>query len=117
MRNEEINMNEGRRWYDKDPILKEALELLKLQTEETKIEAADYIIKLQEQVAADVIEHLYETIAKYQGKGNRWYDNDPVMMKAIEMLRLAPPKTQRIAALKLLLALEQKSSENIDDMN
>lgn len=109
-------MTEARRWYDKDPVLKEALELLRLQTDETKAEAADYILTLQEQVAADVIEHLYETIALYQGKGNRWYDNDPVMMKAIEMLRLAPPKVQRIAALKLLLALEQKSSENLEDL-
>lgn len=108
-------MADARRWYDKDPILKEALELLRLQTDETKAEAADYILTLQEQVAADVIERLYETITKYQGKGNRWYDNDPVMIKAIEMLRLAPPKTQRIAALKLLLSLEQKSQEKDDE--
>lgn len=108
-------MAEQRRWYDKDPVLKEALELLRLQPDDKKQEAADYIMTLQEQVASDVIEHLYETIAKYQGKGNRWYDNDPVMMKAIEMLRLAPPKVQRIAALKLLLALEQKSSECLED--
>lgn len=107
-------MTEARRWYDKDPILKEALELLRLQTDETKAEAADYILTLQEQVAADVLDRLYETITKYQGKGNRWYDNDPVMIKAIEMLRLAPPKTQRIAALKLLLSLEQKSLEKDD---
>ncbi len=108
-------MADARRWYDKDPILKEALELLRLQTDETKAEAADYILTLQEQVAADVIERLYETITKYQGKGNRWYDNDPVMLKAIEMLRLAPPKTQRIAALKLLLSLEQKSNEHDEE--
>ena len=108
-------MADARRWYDKDPILKEALELLRLQTDETKAEAADYILTLQEQVAADVIERLYETITKYQGRGNRWYDNDPVMLKAIEMLRLAPPKTQRIAALKLLLSLEQKSQEHEDE--
>lgn len=104
-------MSDARRWYDKDPILKEALELLRLQPSDTRAEAADYILKLQEQVAADVIERLYDTITKYQGKGNRWYDNDPVMMKAIEMLRLAPPKMQRMAALKLLLSLEQNSAD------
>lgn len=38
----------------------------------------------------------------------------PVMIKAIEMLRLAPPKMQRLAALKLLLALENKTSEDIE---
>ena len=100
-------MPEGyRRWYDNDPILKEALELLKLQTDDKKSTAADFIISLQEQVAQDVIERIYEITQQFSGKGNRWYDSDPVMLKAIELLRVAPPQTQRIAALKLLLAME-----------
>ena len=101
----------NKRWYDKDPILKEALELLRLSPDETKSEAAEFMLQLQEQVAGEVIEHVYDIINTYQGKGNRWYDNDPVMIKAIEMLRQADPKTQRIAALKLLLALEKNSFE------
>ncbi len=101
------------RWYDNDPILKEALELLKLSPDETKSEAANFMLKLQEEVAADVIERVYEIMNMYQGKGNRWYDNDPMMMKGIELLRNAPPKTQRIAALKLLIALEQNSFEEV----
>ena len=101
-----------RRWYDRDPILKEALEILRLQPQDTKEEAADFIIKLQENVAVEVIEHVYDMVKKYEMKGNRWYDNDPVMLRAIELLRVAPPHTQRKAALKLLLALEEKSFEN-----
>ena len=104
----------NKRWYDNDPILKEALELLRLQPDSTKNEAADFMLQLQEQVAADVIEHVYEIIQKYQGKGNRWYDNDPMMLKGVELLRNAPANIQRKAALKLLLALEQKSFEGID---
>ena len=104
---------EYRRWYDRDPILKEALDLLRIQPEETKADAADFMIKLQENVAAEVIEHVYEMVKKYEGKGNRWYDKDPVMLKAIELLRVAPPETQRKAALKLLLALEEKSFDNM----
>ena len=104
---------EYRRWYDKDPILKEALELLRVQPEETKADAADFMIKLQENVAAEVIDHVYEMVKKYEGKGNRWYDKDPVMLRAIELLRVAPPATQRKAALKLLLALEEKSFDNM----
>lgn len=100
-----------KRWYDKDPILKEALELLRLSTTEQKDQAKDFILKLQEDVASDVIERIYEIVTQYQGKGNRWYDNDPVMIKAIEMLRQADSKTQRVAALKLLLALEKNSFE------
>lgn len=104
---------EYRRWYDKDPILKEALELLRIQTEDTQHDAADFMVKLQENVAAEVIEHVYDMVKKYEGKGNRWYDKDPVMLRAIELLRVAPPSTQRKAALKLLLALEEKSFDNM----
>ena len=102
---------EVRRWYDNDPILKEALELLRLQTDDTKSAAADYIIKLQEQVASDVIERIYEIVHQFAGKGNRWYDSDPVMLRAVELLRLAPPETQRKAALKLLTAIENNDME------
>lgn len=107
-------MAEYRRWYDKDPILKEALELLKLSDEQDKSQAAGFMEKLQEEVAADVIERIYDIVTQYNGKGNRWYDSDPVMLKAIELLRVAPPKTQRKAALKLLLALEEKSFDNLE---
>ena len=102
--------NYGKRWYDRDPILKEALELLRLSTDEQKESAKDFMLKLQEDVAQDVIERIYGIVTQYQGKGNRWYDNDPVMIRAVEMLRQADPKTQRIAALKLLLALERGSA-------
>ncbi len=103
-----------RRWYEKDPILKEALELLKLSCDETKTSAANFILQLQEQVASEVIEHVYDIMTKYEGGGKRWYDTDPVIMKAIELLRVAPKKTQRKAALKLLLALEDQSFDNLD---
>lgn len=103
-----------RRWYDKDPILKEALELLQLSCDDTKSSAAKFILQLQEQVAGEVIEHVYEIMNEYEGKGSRWYDKDPVVMKAIELLRAAPKKTQRKAALKLLLALEEKSFDKLE---
>ena len=100
----------GKRWYDRDPVLKEALELLRLSTDDQKEDAKDYLLTLQENVAQDVIERIYEIVTQYQGRGNRWYDNDPVMIRAVEMLRQADPKTQRVAALKLLLALEKGSA-------
>lgn len=102
-------MTNHQRWYDKDPILKEALELLRLSSDNEKEQAKDFILKMQEEVAADVIERIYEIVTQYEGKGNRWYDADPVMLRAIEVLRNADPRTQRKAALKLLLALEEKS--------
>ncbi len=106
-------VNENRRWYDKDPILKEALEVLRISPAKTKDEAVDFILKLQTQVATEVIEHVYEMMNKYQGKGNRWYDYDPVIMKAIELLRLAPARTQREVALKILLAIEENNFKDL----
>ena len=106
---EEVNY--GKRWYDRDPILKEALELLRLSTDEQKEQAKDFMLKLQENVAQDVIERIYEIVQQFSGKGNRWYDADPVMLKAVELLRLAPPETQRKAALKLLTAIENNDME------
>ncbi|MDO5437287.1 MAG: hypothetical protein Q4F80_03725 [bacterium] len=107
---EEQNNSNGQhqRWYDKDPVLKEALELLRLSAPDERKEAQEYILKLQEEVAADVIERIYEMVTQYSGKGNRWYDNDPVMLRAVEILRHADPKTQRVAALKILQSLEMK---------
>lgn len=107
-------MTTDRRWYDKDPTLKEAMELLSLSNEDTKDQAVDFISNLQEQVAAEVIEKVYATVKKYQGTGNRWYDNDPVMMRAIELLRVAPPNVQKIAAKKLLKALSEQALEELE---
>ena len=104
-------MAEQRRWYDNDPILKEALELLKIQPDDKQLMAVDYLLELQENVAKEVIEHISDLVNQYSNKGNRWYDKDPVLLKSIELLRLAPPKVQRVAALKLLLALEKQEEE------
>ena len=103
-----------RRWYDNDPILKEALELLKMKPEDEQLMACEFLEELQEQVAKDVIDRVSELVSEYSEKGNRWYDKDPVLLRSLELLRLAPPKTQRVAALKLLLALESKEDDNVE---
>ncbi|OGI17489.1 MAG: hypothetical protein A2287_07885 [Candidatus Melainabacteria bacterium RIFOXYA12_FULL_32_12] len=107
----------NRRWYDQDPLLKEAMELLSLSSEEEKGQAADFIMKLKEQVAAEVIERVYESVSKYFMKGNRWYDRDPVMIKAMELLRVAPSHIQIAAAKKLLNALSRgEMSELVNEI-
>jgi len=107
-------MSEFRRWYDNDPVLKEALELLSMATDEDKGEAAEFLLNLQSEVAKDVIESLYDQIKDYQATGNRWYDKDPVMLKSIELLRVAPPDVQRKAAKKLLNTLYKDSENNVE---
>ena len=47
-----------------------------------------------------------ETVKIYSKKGSRWYDKDPVVLKAVELLRQAPPEVQKKAARKLILSLQ-----------
>ena len=106
-------MGQTRRWYDNDNVLREALELLQMQTDETQAMASEFLIDLQEKVAKDVIEHISELVSEYSETGNRWYDKDPALLKAMELLRHASPKIQRVAALKLLQVLERQSTEGL----
>lgn len=111
----EAKMSDTRRWYDQDPTMSEAMELLRLSTDDLQGQAADYINKMQEQVAHEVIEKVYEAVKKYSYDGNRWYDRDPVVLKAIELLRSAPSSIQKKAAKKLLIALQD--SDGIEDFS
>lgn len=104
---------EYRRWYDQDQTVSEAIELLQMSADETKGQAAEFMLKLQEIVASDIIEKVYQTVKKYEGKGNRWYDSDPLMIRAIELLRAAPLNIQKSAAKKLLNAL---SKDELDEL-
>lgn len=101
-------MTSNRRWYDRDPDLKEAMDVLSLSPNDFKDMAPEFIVQLQEEMAAEVIEKVYQTVKKYQGTGNRWYDNDPVTLRAIELLRVAPPNVQRLAAKKLLKSFNRE---------
>lgn len=107
-------MSKSRRWYDQDPAMSEAMELLRLSTEDLKGFAADYITKMQEQVAHEVIEKVYDAVKKYSYEGTRWYDKDPVMLRAIELLRVAPPNIQKKAAQRLITAIAE--SDDIEDI-
>ena len=100
-----------RRWYDKDPMLKEALELLRLAPIEKSDKATKFLTELQENVALDVLEKVCDIMGSYGANGHRWYDSDPVVMRAIKLLRSAPKKTQKEAALKLLTLLEKNDGD------
>ena len=90
------------------------LELLRLAPGDKKDAAAEFVIQLQEQVADDVIEKIYDIMIEYHGKGRRWYDNDPMVIKAIQLLREPPKKTKKEAALKLLTALENNEGGGME---
>ena len=97
--------NQHRRWYDKDPVLSQAVQTLERSDDETQIKIALNLIKI-------IIEHnienekfeAVEDIINAVGSGlddnrkGRWYDIDSTLKTAMTMLRNCPEKTQHIIA-------------------
>ncbi len=97
--------NQRRRWYDKDPVLSQAVATLEKSDDETQIKVALNLIKI-------IIEHniedeqfeAVEDIINAVGSGlddnrkGRWYDIDSTVRTAMNMLQNCPEATQRIIA-------------------
>jgi hypothetical protein len=97
--------NNARRWYDKDPVLSQAVQTLESTDDETQIRVSLNLIKI-------IIEHniedekfsAVEDIISAVGSGlgderkGRWYDIDTTVRTAMNMLQNCPAATQSIIA-------------------
>ena len=94
-----------RRWYDKDPVLSEAVRTLEETDDQTQIRVALNLIKI-------IIEHNIEDekfeavddIINAVGSGlddnrrGRWYDIDTTLRTAMNMLQNCSEDTQKVIA-------------------
>ena len=87
---------EYKRWYDHDATLMQILELLRNYQDELKEQAQLFLDKLEEKVSKETIDNFYDMVKPINGK--RWYDQDPVISKTVELLRVVPPDAQKAAA-------------------
>lgn len=94
-----------KRWYDHDPLLLEVVELLRNYQDELKAQAENFLIKIEEKVSKDAIEKFYDLVKPVNG--NRWYDNDPVISRTVELLRVVPPNIQRACAEHFINTLKE----------
>lgn len=97
--------HQHRRWYDKDPVLSEAVRTLEETDDQTQIRVALNLIKI-------IIEHNIEDekfeavddIINAVGSGlddnrrGRWYDIDTTLRTAMNMLQNCPEDTQKVIA-------------------
>lgn len=111
-----------RRWYDKDPVLSEAVRTLEETDDQTQIRVALNLIKI-------IIEHniedekfeAVEDIINAVGSGveenrrGRWYDIDSTVRTAMNMLQNCPEATQRIIAKEMAKMVVDKIKTNEDD--
>ncbi len=96
-----------RRWYDQDPLLAQVLELLRSYPSDVREQAQIFLSKIEEQIGKDTLDKFYE-LARPEKTGNRWYDHDPVVSKAVELLRVVPPAIQRQAAHRFLESMKKQ---------
>lgn len=94
-----------KRWYDHDPLLLEVVELLKNYQDELKSQAEIFLKKIEEKVSKDAIEKFYELVRPVNG--NRWYDQDPVISRTVELLRVVPPDVQKACAEHFIKTLKE----------
>lgn len=95
------------RWYDHDPNLIEVLDLLRAFKTDVRAQAEHFLQKIEEAVGSEALEQFY-AIPRPEKFGNRWYDHDPVIYKAVELLRVIPPDAQRKAAMRFLESLKKQ---------
>ena len=97
-----------RRWYDHDPLLGEVLEVLRAFEDQLKEQARHFLEKISAEVGSEAVEQFYANVLKERGDkfGRRWYDCDPDVSKAVELLRVVPPDAQRKAARSFLAGLK-----------
>ena len=95
-----------KRWYDYDPLLLEVIEMLRYYQDELREQAKVFLEKVEKQAGKDTVDKFYETVRPKDG-GHRWYDKDPVISKAIELLRVVPVNVQKEVSEHFLSSLEK----------
>ena len=95
-----------KRWYDYDPLLLEVIEMLRYYQDELREQAKIFLEKVEKQAGKDTVDKFYETVRPKDG-GHRWYDKDPIISKAIELLRVVPVNVQKEVSEHFLSSLEK----------
>ena len=112
-----------RRWYDKEPVLSEAVRTLEETDDQTQIRVALNLIKI-------IIEHNIEDekfeavddIINAVGSGlddnrrGRWYDIDTTLRTAMNMLQNCPEDTQKVIAKEMAkMVVDEIKKDDIED--
>ncbi|MCM1339567.1 MAG: hypothetical protein NC191_07855 [Muribaculaceae bacterium] len=114
--------NQYRRWYDKDPVLSEAVKTLEETDDQTQIRVALNLIKI-------IIEHNIEDekfeavddIISAVGSGlddnrrGRWYDIDATLHTAMNMLQNCPAETQKVIAKEMAQMVVKQIKKDEDE--
>jgi hypothetical protein len=100
----EPSSQQVRRWYDTDPVLLEVLNFMELAPKQAERYARNLIAGVEKNAPAKALQDVYASFENPNRPKNRWYDENPTLFKAIELLKMMPPETQRLAAMQFIEA-------------
>ena len=107
-----------RRWYDKDPVLSQAVKTLEETDDEAQIKISLNLIKIiiEHNIESSEYEAVEDIITAVEagaedGKRNRWYDLDETLRTAMNMLQNCPESTQKVIAKEMANLVINKIKE------
>jgi len=101
---------EFKRWYDHDPLLLKVINLLKDYKQDLREQAEIFLANVEEKVSKEAIDKFYELVKPLDG-GSRWYDDDPVISKTVELLRVVPLNVQKSVSQMFIETLKDNGIE------
>ncbi|MBQ2612146.1 hypothetical protein IJF81_07140 [bacterium] len=114
--------NHYRRWYDKDPVVSQAVQILEQSDDETQIKIALNLIKIIiehniEDEKFEAVEDIINAVGSGidENKKGRWYDLDSTLHTAMNMLQNCPAATQNIIAKEMAKMVVDKIKTDEDD--
>ena len=109
-------MSEGnqqyKRWYDHDPLLLKVINLLRDYKDDLRQQAEIFLNSVEDKVSKEAIDKFYELVKPIDG-GSRWYDEDPVISKTVELLRVVPLNVQKSVSQMFIETLKD-NGVNVD---
>ena len=116
--------NQHRRWYDKDPVLSQAMNTLEHSDDDTQIRIALNLIKIiiEHNIENDKFESVEDIMSAVQSgqsdsRNGRWYDIDGTLKTAMTMLQNCPEANQSVIAKemdKMVIDKIKEHDEGID---
>lgn len=86
----------NRRWYDKDPVLKLAVDLIEKSSDSVKDYVADYIIEEAKNLGLALSENNFDCFWQ------RWQDNNLKYFEAMEYLKIIDYETKKEISMEII---------------
>lgn len=93
------------RWYDKDPVVRAAVNMLEKASPQVKDRAADYIIEKSKNSGYVLVVNNYEYFWQ------RWQDNNVKHFLAMEYLKIVDDETKREICAEVVKFIEAVNAQ------